>query len=64
MIEESDKKRQTLHATDMIERVLKEKVAAVEESHIFHASDDMCNMHQIGNSLIDVYHAIALPKSK
>ena len=39
------------------------KVAAVDESRVYNIVD-LCKLHQIGPSLIDIYYGIALPKSK
>ena len=40
-----------------------EKVAALSESQSFHFLD-VCQIHQVGSSLIDVYHGIVLQKSE
>ena len=40
-----------------------ENAAMIEESTILQFLDN-CKLHQIGSSLIDVYHGFAFPKSK
>ena len=62
-IESNEEDYPPLNLQKMLEVVMSDKVAAVDESRVYNLVD-LCKLHQIGPTLIDIYYGVALPKSK